>query len=185
MSRLVQRSDIVDYQTYEDDRDETRRRALEEKRPRRIHVGEYLTFLFENRETLTYQIQEIMRSERIARESAIQHEIEVYNSMLGDPGDLGCALLIEIKEADQRAPLLREWLGLEKTIYARLDDNTKVSATYDPMQVGDDRLSAVQYLRFPVAGRTPVALGTDFESLAIEAELTPEQRAALTADLAR
>ncbi len=184
MSRLIERGDIVDYQTYEDDRETTRARALAAKRPRRIHLGEHLTFLFENRETLVYQVQEIMRAERIARESAIQHEIDVYNSMLGNPGDLGCALLIEIADADQRAPLLARWLGLESTLYLKLDDGEKVGASFDPAQVGDDRLSAVQYLRFGVGGRTPVAIGTDFADLAQEVELSDEQRAALAADLA-
>ena len=176
---------MTDYQTYEDHRDERRADILEVKRVRRIHLGEHLTFLFENRDTLAYQVQEIMRAERIARESAIQHEIDVYNAMLGEPGDLACALLIEIAEADRRAPLLREWLGLESTLYARLDDGTRVAATYDPTQVGDDRLSAVQYLRFRVEGRVPVALGTTFEALAGEIELTDEQRSALADDLAR
>ena len=86
MSRLVERSDIVDYQTYEDGRDVARERIFEVKRPRRIHLGEHLTFLFENRETLTYQVQEIMRAERIVRESAIVDEIDTFNRMLGGPG---------------------------------------------------------------------------------------------------
>lgn len=183
-SRLVQREDIVDYQTYEDNRDASRSKALEAKRPRRIHLGEYLTFLFENRETLAYQIQEIMRAEQIVRESAIQHEIGVYNQMLGQEGELGCALLIEIAEAVDRKPLLKRWLGLESTIYVRLEDGTKVYAIYDPDQVGEDRISAVQYLRFGVGGQTPVAIGTDFEELTMEIELSTEQRAALAADLA-
>ena len=182
--RLVERGDIVDYQTYEDDRAATRARVMAAKKPRRIHLGEHLTFLFENRETLAYQVQEIMRAEGIVREDAIVHEIEVYNQLLGEPGDLGCALLIEIAEAMDRKPLLRRWLGLESTIYVKLADGTKVYATYDPGQVGDDRLSAVQYLRFAVGGQTPVAVGTDFVELAAEVELTSEQRTALAADLA-
>jgi len=184
VGRMIERGDIVDYQTYDDGRDATRERIFEVKRPRRIHLGEHLTFLFENRDTLTYQIQEIMRAERIVRESAIRDEIDVYNAMLGDPGDLACALLIEIEDAERRPVLLREWLGLEQALYVRLDDDTLVRAVYDPAQVGDDRISAVQYLRFPVAGRTPVAIGTDFAALTDEAPLTDEQRAALAADLA-
>ena len=121
MSRYVQRGDIIDYQTYEDLRDEIRTRVLEVKRVRRIHLGDHLTFLFENRETLTYQVQEIMRAERIARESAILEEIAGYNSMLGHQGELGCALLIEIEDANERKPLLKRWLGLEATLYVRDD----------------------------------------------------------------
>ncbi|MCP5027261.1 MAG: DUF3501 family protein [Actinomycetia bacterium] len=184
MARLIERSDIIDYQTYEDVREATRDRILEVKRVRRIHLGEYLTFLFENRDTLAYQVQEIMRAERIARESAIVHEIGVYNSMLGQPGDLGCALLIEIAEAADRKPLLQRWLGLEATLYVRLEDDTKVYALFDEGQVGDDRLSAVQYLRFSVGDGVPVAIGTDFDDLLQEVDFTPDQQAALVADLA-
>jgi len=184
MNRLIDRSDIVDYQTYEGDRQATRAHVMNVKRPRRVHLGEYLTFLFENRETLAYQVQEIVRAERIVRESAIADEIETYNSMLGDPGELGCALLIEIAEADQRKLLLQRWVGLESTLFVRLADGTKVHATYDPSQVGDDRLSAVQYLRFAVGSEVPVSVGTDFPELAGEVELTQEQRDALAADLA-
>lgn len=183
MSYLVQRSDIVDYQTYGDTRDETRKSAMAAKKPRRIHLGEFLTMLFENRATLTYQIQEIMRAERIAREADIQAEIDTYNEMLGGPGDLGCVLLVEIDDVDERAVKLEEWLGLQEHIYALMPDGTKVFATFDPSQVGDDRISAVQYLKFPVGDEAPVGFGTDFDALREEMLLSDEQRAALRADL--
>ena len=184
MSRLIERADIVDFQTYEDDREEIRARILELKEPRRIHLGENLTFLFENRETLGYQVQEIMRTEKIVRESAILDEIETYNKMLGEPGELGCALLIEIPDAADRKPLLTEWLGLQEHLYLVLEDGSRVYATFDPTQVGDDRISAVQYLRF-ACPTPPVAIGTDFPALSDEVELTDAQREALAADLAR
>lgn len=184
MSRLIERADIVDFQTYEDDREEIRARILELKEPRRIHLGENLTFLFENRETLVYQVQEIMRTEKIVRESAIVDEIETYNRMLGEPGELGCALLIEIPDAADRKPLLTQWLGLQEHLYLVLEDGSRVYATFDPTQVGDDRISAVQYLRF-ACPTPPVAIGTDFQALAAEVELTDAQREALAADLAR
>jgi hypothetical protein len=182
MSRLVQRADIVDYQTYEDSRDAVREAIFAAKAPRRIHLGEHLTFLFENRETLRYQVQEIMRAERIVRESAIVDEIETYNAMLGGTGQLGCALLIEIADAEERKPKLMAWLGLEKSLYMRLTNGEVVYADYDPMQVGTDRLSAVQYLKF-TCPEPPVAIGCDFPGLAAEVELTAEQRVALTTDL--
>ena len=182
MTRLIQRSDVVDYQTYEDGRAEFRARILEIKRPRRIHFGDNLTFLFENRATLTYQVQEIMRAERIARESAIVDEIDTYNLMLGGTGELGCALLIEIPDEADRKPLLQAWLGLQERIYVRLADGSKVYARFDPMQVGTDRLSAVQYLRF-ACPTPPVAIGTDFPALDGEVELSHEQQAALAEDL--
>lgn len=184
MVRTVQREEILDYETYGERREDIQLAVFAAKRPRRIHVGEYLTFLFENAETIRYQIQEIMRVERIVKESAIEHELAVYNGLLGGPGELGCALLIEIAEADERKEKLIAWLGLERHLYVRLESGEKVFATFDPGQVGDDRLSAVQYLKFDTKGRVPVAVGTDFPALQGETELTDEQRAALRADLA-
>ena len=180
----MQRSDIVDYATYDDQRAETRPAALAAKAVRRVHLGDHFTFLFENRETLRYQIQEIMRVERIVRDADIVHEIDTYNALLGEPGDLGCVLLIEVADPVERAAALRSWRELPSTVYVAIDDGTRVHAQFDASQVGDDRLSAVQYLRFAVGGRTPVAVGIDFDGLESEQELNADQRAALTEDLA-
>ncbi len=180
----VHRSDLLDYQTYSERRESIRQQIFETKKPRRIHVGEYLTFLFENHDTIRYQVQEMMRAERIVKEEAIQHELDTYNALLGGQGGLGCALLIEIAEADDRKDLLTEWMGLEKHLYVKFEDGARAYAEYDAGQVGEDRLSAVQYLRFSTDGRVPVALGTDFPSLTAETQLTTEQRAALREDLA-
>jgi len=181
--RPIERSELVDYQTYEDSRAETRPRALAAKKARRIHVGDHLTFLFENRETIRYQVQEMMRVERIVREAEIQHELDTYNELLHDDGSLGASLLIGIDDEDERNVKLREWLGLPSTLYAKLEDGTLVRPEFDPRQVGDDRLSSVQYLKFPLGGQTPVALGADHENLTVEVALTDAQRAALSADL--
>lgn len=180
----VSRADLVDYQTYEEGRPAFRTEAMAAKAARRIHVGPYLTFLFENTLTIRYQIQEMMRAERIVRERDIQHELETYNALLGGAGELGCTLLIEIDDPDQRAVRLQEWYELPAHVYARLEDGSRVRATFDETQRGDGRLSSVQYLKFAVDGRTPVALGADLAALTVEAELTPEQRAALATDLA-
>jgi hypothetical protein len=183
--RLVERSDIVDFATYEDGRSMTRPPALAAKRARRLHLHENLTLLFENSDTLRYQIHEVMRVERMVREADILHEIATYNAILGAPGELGCVLLIEITDETQRRRFLNEWLGLQERLYVVLDDGSRVFARFDPAQVGQDRISAVHYLQFPVDGRVPVAIGTDFEGLESELTLMPEQVAALTEDLAR
>jgi hypothetical protein len=181
--RKVERSEIVDFATYGDSRDQLRKQIMEVKAPRRIHVGEYLTFLFENADTIRYQIQEIMRAERIVRETDIAAEIATYNSMLGDDGELGCCLLIEIDDKAERERLLRQWLALPRHLYIKCSDGTRVGATYDHAQVGDDKISSVQYLKFNVGARVPVALGSDHPALILETPLTDAQKAALTADL--
>ncbi len=185
MKRLVQREDIVDYATYEDTRAQTRPTVMAAKQSRRVHLNDSLTFLFENRNTLRYQIQEIMRAERIVREADIMNEIDTYNSILGDSGDIGCVLLIEIEREQDRKPLLTRWLGLQRHVYVRLADGQQVYARFDQGQVGVDRLSAVQYLQFPVDGQVPVAIGTDFDGLESEVDLSTEQLTALTEDLNR
>lgn len=181
--KKVERADIVDFVTYGDLRDEMRAAAMATKAPRRVHVGPHLTFLFENHQTIVYQVQEMMRAERIVRDADIQHEIDTYNALLGGPGELGCTLLIEIATAEARDEKLTAWLGLPEHLYARLPGGRKVYATYDAAQVGDTRLSSVQYLLFDVGGVCPVAIGCDFPAHTHEAALDDAQAAALAADL--
>ena len=179
----VKRSEIFDYQTYEENRGDIRQKVFKIKKHRRVHLGENLTFLFENHETIKYQIQEIMRVEQIVKESAIQEELETYNSFLGNSGELACVLLIEIEEESQRKPLLENWMGMEKCIYILDENENKIFADHDPAQVGDRRLSAVQYLKLILEG-SPKAIGCTFGELAGEIELTEEQKNALSEDLA-
>lgn len=181
--RAVERAEIIDYVTYEEQRDSFRQRVMRQKDARRVHLAGALTFLFENRDTIRYQVQEMMRAEQIVREADIQHELATYNELLGGEGELGCTLLIELDDPGERAEKLRQWLALPRHLYARLDDGTRVPATFDERQLGDDRLSSVQYLKFAVGGHTPAALGVDLEGLCDEVELTPVQRDALATDL--
>jgi len=182
--RTVERSEISDYQTYEESRAAFREQVMAEKAERRVHVGEHLTFLFENRTTIRYQVQEMMRAEQIVKEADIRHELETYNELLGGPGELGCTLLIEIDDPAARAEKLQAWLELPKHLYLKLADGSKAYPRFDPRQVGESRLSSVQYLKFDVNGQAPVAIGCDLPALAAEASLSEPQRQALARDLA-
>jgi hypothetical protein len=181
--RPVQRDDLVDYQTWSDGRDEHLRTILAIKSPRRIHVGENLTFLFENTQTIRYQIQEMMRVERIVREADIQHELDTYNELLGSDGELGCVLLIEIDDEALRAVKLVAWLNLPQHIYV-VAGGKRSYATFDARQIGTERVSSVQYLKFDTQGAAPTAIGVDHDALTLEVPLRAEQRQALTEDLA-
>jgi hypothetical protein len=178
----VERSEIVDYQSYNDQRTESRPQALAAKDARRLIVSEHFTFLFENRDTVRYQVQEMMRAEKIVRDSDIEHELRTYNELLGGPGELGCTLLVTIDDEAERAVKLVAWLDLNGRLYAKLEDGSKVRPTFDPRQVGEERLSSVQYLKFAVGDRAPVAMGVDGDGAA-ELVLSETQRAALQADL--
>jgi hypothetical protein len=181
--RPVTRDEILDLTAYEKARPAIREGILAVKAPRRVHLGDALTFLFENRDTVRYQVQEMVRAERMVKEEEIAHELESYNELLGRAGELGAALLIEIDDPDVRAVRLREWMGLPGSIYVRTASGRKVKATFDPRQVGEERLSSVQYLRFDTGGEVPIALGADHPRLTAEVALTPEQQRALAADL--
>jgi Protein of unknown function (DUF3501) len=179
----VDLSQILKLDEYDARRDAIRARVMEEKRRRRVHAGP-LTFLFENAETVRYQVQEMLRAERLYRPAEVQHELDTYNELLGGPGELGCTLLIELTDPVERDAKLRAWRGLPGHLYARSADGRLSRPRYDARQVGDDRLSSVQYLKFPAPTGAPIAIGSDLPGLELETALTPDQRAALDADLA-
>ena len=126
----VERSELVDFQTYNDGREQSRPAALAAKALRRVILSEHFTFLFENRETVRYQVQEMMRAERIVRESDIEHELKTYNELLGGEGELGCTLLVTIDSEQERDVKLKAWLDLNGRLYAKLDDGTGPAATF-------------------------------------------------------
>ena len=175
----------MDYVTYEERRDRVRDSALRAKGERRVHVGPHLTFLFENHETIHYQVQEMTRAERMVKEAEIVHEIETYNELLGGPGEVGCTLLVELDDPAARAEKLTKWLALPKHLYAKRSDGQKAYARYDERQVGETRVSSVQYLKFDVGPKAPVAIGCDHPDpeLRHETTLSDAQRAALQRDL--
>jgi hypothetical protein len=181
--RPVRRDEIVDLQRYEEGRDAFRTRVFAVKAARRVHLGEVLTFLFENRDTVRYQVQEMIRAERLWRDEDIQRELDTYNELLGGEGELGATLLIELEDPAERARLLRLWRDLPEHLYALLEDGRRVRPRVDERQRDAERLSAVQFLRFPTGGAVPVALGSDLKGLAAEARLSDAQRAALAEDL--
>ena len=182
--RRVRREEILELGAYERSRAELRAAVMEAKRLRRVHVGGVLTLLFENAATTRYQVQEMLRAERITGEAEIRHELDTYNELLGDRGELGVSLLIELPDPVERDRKLREWLALPRHLYLKTEDGEKVRPAFDARQVGTDRLSAVQYLKFDVRGRVPVAAGSDLPQLEAETALAPGQREALAADLA-
>ena len=181
--KRVERSEILDYVTYSEQRDAIRDSALRAKSVRRVLVDEYCTFLFENRETVIYQVQEMMRIERIVKEDDIQHELDTYNELIHPAGTVGCTLLVGIDDEALRDQKLQQWMGLNDHIYAKLPDGQLVRPTWDPRQVGDTRLSSVQYLSFTLGPEAPVAIGIEMPGIEAQAELSEAQRDALRADL--
>jgi hypothetical protein len=113
--RPVELSELKNIAEYELERPAWRPRVLALKERRRIDVGEHLTFLFENRETVRYQIQEMMRIERMVKTEDIAHEVATYNELVPKPGELSATLLIAYPSEEERDVMLRKLLGLENS----------------------------------------------------------------------
>ena len=146
----IQPSDIMPLDQYDRVRDEYRQRIFEIKKARRIGVGEYLTFLFENADTMKYQIQEMARVEQLKDETAVKHEIETYNELVPDPNEITASLLIEINDPAARAFKLRELVGLQDSVSMLVDKDYQIQAEFDDRQITDGKISSVHYLRFPL-----------------------------------
>ncbi|MCS7025987.1 MAG: DUF3501 family protein [Bryobacteraceae bacterium] len=140
--------EIKNIADYERERETWRPQVLALKDRRRIRVGDHLTFLFENRETVRYQIQEMMRIERIVKPEDIAHEVATYNELIPKPNCLSASLLIEYETPELRAVWLRKLLGLEHHVWFEVGDTPRVKASFDTRQISTDRLSSVQYISF-------------------------------------
>jgi len=179
----VRRDEVRSVPDYMKLRDEFRASVLAQKDDRRVHLGDHLTFLFENHDTILYQIQEMMRAETITGESEVQHEIDTYNELLGERGELGATLLIEIDDPQERDRLLRRWTSLPGTLYLRTTGRQRIPAEYDTRQMGEDRISSVHYLKFRVGDHVVDGVGSSHPDIDLEVGLGPRQMAALARDL--
>ena len=143
--------EIMPFAQYEILRPRLRPLIIAEKERRRLAVGEHLSLLFENGQTVWYQVQEMVRSERISDEDAIRHEIDTYNELLPRPGELTATMLLEYADETQRDAALRALVGLERHLWIRIGDRRE-PARFDARQIATDRVSAVQFVRFPLGG---------------------------------
>jgi hypothetical protein len=140
--------EIKNIAEYELERESWRPQVLAVKERRRIRVGEHMTFLFENRDTVRYQVQEMMRIERIVKKNDIEHELATYNELIPKGNGLNASLLIEYETPELRGVWLRKLLGLENHIWFVVGDSAPVKATFDTRQIATDRISSVQYVSF-------------------------------------
>jgi hypothetical protein len=185
--------EVLNLVDYERIREARRASLIELKRPRRVAVGRYLSFVFENRETVWFQIQEMCRVERIVDEAKVAAEIEVYNTLLPRPGELAATVLIEIADASQIKPVLDKLLGIDTRDYVRMEIGPHlVVGRFESGHSDEDlgRLSAVHFVRFalpPAARRvfreTEVALVVDHPNERARVVLSADTRRALAADL--
>jgi hypothetical protein len=166
MTRKLTIDDIADLRAYERERDEFRDRIIALKKVRRVPVGPIITVMFENRETMRFQIQEMARAEKILSDEAIQHEVDTYNALIPDPGQLSATLFLELTS---KLPLI-EWLpklvGVERSVELVLgsgDDAVVVPCipeeAHEEQLTRPDVTASVHYLRFELSPAEVEAFG--------------------------
>lgn len=188
--RPITRADIKGPAVYAGMRDDFRRHIIELKRPRRIVIGDRVSLVFENRHTLTLQIEEMLRAEHITRDEQIHEEIAVYNEMMPTAESLSATLFIELPpDADPKAEL-KNLVGLDEHVLLRIGPYT-LRAAFEPGRSTDEKISAVQYVRFPLSAETraalrtpgtPVVIAIDHPNYTHDVTATEETRASLAND---
>jgi hypothetical protein len=129
------------------------------KQARRVQVGGHMMFLFENHLTIQWQIQEMARVEGIQTEAGLAHELATYNALLPTTESLSATLLIEYSEPEERDRVLYALGGLHKCVHIELDGCSPAPAVFDETQWNDERVSSVQFIRFPLTADQRQALG--------------------------
>ncbi|OLC15864.1 MAG: hypothetical protein AUH29_06635 [Candidatus Rokubacteria bacterium 13_1_40CM_69_27] len=185
--------DILNLHEYEKVREERRRAIIALKAVRRVPVGRYLSFVFENRETVSFQIQEMCRTERIVDEARIGEEVEVYNALLPGPGELAATMMIEITESSQIKPVLDRLLGIDTRDYVRMEVGPHtIVGVFEAGHSDEERgkISAVHFVRFPLSPearrifrQAPVALVVDHPTARARTVLSEETARSLARDL--
>jgi hypothetical protein len=147
----IRKQDIAGREQYESMRPDFRRRIMALKNRRRVTVGEHVVFHFETRDTMLYQVLEMLRAENSwDRPNAIEDELEAYNPLIPGDGFLSATMMLEYEEAEERDVALRELVGLDRHVWLQVGDTARVAAVFDDAQVSPTRISSVQYLRWPL-----------------------------------
>ena len=156
----IRRSDLMGLERYAEQRDAFRARVLEHKKNRRVAVGRHVTLLFEDRLTIQYQLQEMLRVERIFEPAAIEEELQAYNPLIPDGGNLKATMLIEYEDADLRRAELAKLVGIEDAVWMQAAGHERCVAVADEdlERSEADKTSAVHFLRFEFSQPAVAAL---------------------------
>jgi hypothetical protein len=190
----IARDSLLSLEAYAKARGEFRARVLEHKKPRTVHLGDHVTLIFEDELTIRYQIQEMLRIEKVFEEAGIQEELDAYNPLVPDGTNFKATMLIEYENPDDRAVALGRLVGIERRIWVEVDGEPRVYAIADedlPRET-ETKTAAVHFLRFELttgmvgALRKGAGLGIGVDHPQYEAQISAESatRAALMADLA-
>jgi hypothetical protein len=190
----IERGSLLSLEAYARERPAFRARVIEHKKLRTVALGDHLTLIFEDELTIRYQIQEMLRIERIFEDEGIVGELEAYNPLVPDGTNLKATLMIEYPDVAERKRALGQLKGVEDRVWVQVGERARVYAIADEdlVRENEEKTSAVHFLRFEfdasaraaLAGGASLAIGVDHPAYQARLTVAPAVRAALAADLA-
>ena len=159
---MLTKESLWGLEEYSDRREQFRQEVLEYKKVRRIQLGEHLYLIFEDETTIKYQIQEMLRIEKIFDSSGIQDELDAYNPLIPDGDNLKCTMLIQYEDPEERKEWLSKLVGVEDKVWLQIGDNEKVFpiADEDIERTREEKTSSVHFLRYQLSAEQITALET-------------------------
>ena len=194
MTKHLSREDLYSLEQYAEARPAFREKVLEHKKNRRLNLGTNAALYFEDRLTMQYQIQEMLRIEKIFEADGINEELEAYNPLIPDGSNWKATFMVEFPEVEERKAMLSQLVGIEDRVYVQVADFDRVHpiADEDLERDNEEKTSAVHFLRFELPPEQVAALkagasliaGIDHENYRVEVSPVPDNiRASLVADL--
>ena len=173
--KRIERNEVLGLADYETIRERFRARVVADKKRRRVQLGPHVTVLFENRDTVLLQIQEMLRTERITRPGAVQHEIDTYNDSIPGDDELSCTLMIAIVDAVERETFLRAAVGFEDCVSLVVQGERVPARSAARDGATTERTTAVHYVKFalpkPLADRIREVRAVDTAPAPVRVEL--------------
>jgi hypothetical protein len=190
----IERGSLLSLEAYARERNAFRARVIEHKKARTVALGDHLTLIFEDELTIRYQVQEMLRIERIFEDAGIREELEAYNPLVPDGSNLKATMMIEYPDVAERKRALSQLKGIEDRVWVQAGEHPRIYAIADEDldRETEDKTSAVHFLRFEfdaaaraaLAGGASLTVGVDHPQYQARATVAPAVRAALAADLA-
>ncbi|MBO6702770.1 MAG: DUF3501 family protein [Pseudomonadales bacterium] len=191
---MLERKDLWSLEQYAEHRPDFRAQVLAHKENRRVQMGKHVLLVFEDALTIKYQIQEMLRIEKVFEAAGIQEELDAYNPLIPDGDNWKCSMLIQYPEVEERKDRLAKLIDIENRVWVKVGDTEKVFAIADEDldRANDEKTSAVHFLRFQFeqaeveslkAGES-ITFGIDHDNYDVgELIVSDEVRAALAADI--
>lgn len=148
--KKIELSEVKNIYEYEKIRENFRNYIIDLKKKRRIEVGNRVSLVFENRDTVLFQIQEMMRAERMVDDEEIKFEVDTYNELIPEKNELSATLFIEVDDPQLLRPVLDSFIGLDRGnhVYLQIGDKHKIYADFEEGHSKEDRISAVHFIKF-------------------------------------